>query len=75
MLLLILRKLILLKKQTIAPKQTVDFVVNISVPIKDFVGIVAGGITLRDVTEKKTANYINKVSIEASVTDTSGKKC
>ena len=25
--------------------------------------------------ENKTANYINKVSIEASVTDTRGKKC
>ncbi|EFQ69767.1 DUF3324 domain-containing protein [Enterococcus faecalis] len=117
------------EKQTIAPKQTVDFVVNISVPTKDFAGIVAGGITLRDVTEEKTpvetkgmfknkfayaiallvhgektpventitlkeviptqvnsrnvvsaaienktANYINKVSIEASVTDASEKK-
>ncbi|EPB2997050.1 DUF916 and DUF3324 domain-containing protein [Enterococcus faecalis] len=117
------------EKQTIAPKQTVDFVVNVSVPTKDYAGIVAGGITLRDVTEEKTssetkgmfknkfayaiallvhgdktpvenavtlkevtptqvnsrnvvsaaienktANYINKVSIEASVTDTSGKE-
>ncbi|WPH52002.1 DUF916 and DUF3324 domain-containing protein [Enterococcus faecalis] len=117
------------EKQTIAPKQTVDFVVNVSVPTKDYAGIVAGGITLRDVTEEKTsdetkgmfknkfayaiallvhgdktpvenavtlkevtptqvnsrnvvsaaienktANYINKVSIEASVTDASGKE-
>lgn len=117
------------EKQTIAPKQTVDFVVNVSVPTKDYAGVVAGGITLRDVTEEKTsdetkgmfknkfayaiallvhgdktpaenavalkevtptqvnsrnvvsaaienktANYINKVSIEASVTDTSGKE-
>lgn len=117
------------EKQTIAPKQKVDFVVNISVPTKNYAGIVAGGITFRDVTEEKasaetkgmfknkfayaiallvhgektsvkndvtlkeviptqvnsrnvvsaaienkTANYINKVSIEASVTDTSGKK-
>ncbi|WP_265614697.1 DUF916 and DUF3324 domain-containing protein [Enterococcus faecalis] len=118
-----------IEKQTIAPKQTVDFVVNVSVPTKDYAGIVAGGITLRDVTEEKTsdetkgmfknkfayaiallvhgdktpvenavtlkevtptqvnsrnvvsaaienktANYINKVSIEASVTDASGKE-
>ena len=117
------------EKQTIAPKQTVDFVVNVSVPTKDYAGVVAGGITLRDVTEEKTsdetkgmfknkfayaiallvhgdktpaenavalkevtptqvnsrnvvsaaienktANYINKVSIEASVTDASGKE-
>ncbi|HHA4397567.1 TPA: DUF916 and DUF3324 domain-containing protein [Enterococcus faecium] len=117
------------EKQTIAPKQTVDFIVNVSVPTKDYAGIVAGGITLRDVTEEKTssetkgmfknkfayaiallvhgdktpvenavtlkevtptqvnsrnvvsaaienktANYINKVSIEASVTDASGKE-
>ncbi|EGO7770253.1 DUF916 and DUF3324 domain-containing protein [Enterococcus faecalis] len=117
------------EKQTIAPKQTVDFVVNVSVPTKGYAGIVAGGITLRDVTEEKTsdetkgmfknkfayaiallvhgdktpvenavtlkevtptqvnsrnvvsaaienktANYINKVSIEASVTDASGKE-
>ncbi|EHA7775960.1 DUF916 and DUF3324 domain-containing protein [Enterococcus faecalis] len=117
------------EKQTIAPKQTVDFVVNISVPTKDYAGVVAGGITLRDVTEEKTsdetkgmfknkfayaiallvhgdktpvenavtlkevtptqvnsrnvvsaaienktANYVNKVSIEASVTDASGKE-
>lgn len=117
------------EKQTIAPKQTVDFVVNISVPTKDYAGIVAGGITLRDVTEEKTqdetkgmfknkfayaiallvhgdktpvenavtlkevtptqvnsrnvvsaaienktANYINKVSIEASVTNASEKE-
>ncbi|MGM0106759.1 DUF916 and DUF3324 domain-containing protein [Enterococcus sp. AZ197] len=117
------------EKQTIAPKQTVDFVVNVSVPTKDYAGIVAGGITLRDVTEEKTsdetkgmfknkfayaiallvhgdktpvenavtlkevtptqvnsrnvvsaaienktANYINKVSIEASVTDASEKE-
>ncbi|EMG1507940.1 DUF916 and DUF3324 domain-containing protein [Enterococcus faecalis] len=117
------------EKQTIAPKQTVDFVVNVSVPTKDYAGIVAGGITLRDVTEEKTsdetkgmfknkfayaiallvhgdktpvenavtlkevtptqvnsrnvvsaaienktANYVNKVSIEASVTDASGKE-
>ncbi|HBI2078023.1 TPA: DUF916 and DUF3324 domain-containing protein [Enterococcus faecalis] len=117
------------EKQTIGPKQTVDFVVNVSVPTKDYAGIVAGGITLRDVTkektssetngmfknkfayaiallvhgdktpienavtlkevtptqvnsrnvvsaaiENKTANYINKVSIEASVTDASGKE-
>ncbi|EGO9491101.1 DUF916 and DUF3324 domain-containing protein, partial [Enterococcus faecalis] len=118
-----------IEKQTIAPKQTVDFVVNVSVPTKDYAGIVAGGITLRDVTEEKTsdetkgmfknkfayaiallvhgdktpvenavtlkevtptqvnsrnvvsaaienktANYVNKVSIEASVTDASGKE-
>ena len=117
------------EKQTIATKQTVDFVVNVFVPTKDYAGIVAGGITLRDVTEEKTsdetkgmfknkfayaiallvhgdktpventvtlkevtptqvnsrnivsaaienktANYINKVSIEASVTDASGKE-
>lgn len=117
------------EKQPIEPKQTVDFIVNVSVPTKDYAGIVAGGITLRDVTEEKasdetkgmfknkfafaiallihgekapeentitlkevtpaqvnsrnvvsaaienkTANYINKVSIEASVTDNSGKE-
>ncbi|MFC0760742.1 WxL protein peptidoglycan domain-containing protein, partial [Enterococcus faecalis] len=44
------------EKQTIAPKQTVDFVVNVSVPTKDYAGIVAGGITLRDVTEEKTSS-------------------
>ncbi|HDP1317658.1 TPA: DUF916 domain-containing protein, partial [Enterococcus faecalis] len=44
------------EKQTIAPKQTVDFVVNISVPTKDYAGVVAGGITLRDVTEEKTSS-------------------
>lgn len=117
------------EKQTIAPKQKVDFVVNISVLTKNYAEVVAGGITFRDVTEEKTPaetkgmfqnkfayaiallvhgekklvenditlkeviptqinsrnvisaalenkteNYINKVSIEASVTDTSGKK-
>lgn len=117
------------EKQTIASKQTVDFVVNVSIPTKNYAGIVAGGITLRDITEEKTSdetkgpfknkfayaiallvhgektpvedvitlkevtptqvnsrnvvsaaienettNYINKVSIEASVTDNSGKE-
>lgn len=40
-------------KQTIAPKQTVDFIINVKVPRKDYGGVVAGGITLRDVTEKQ----------------------
>lgn len=39
------------EKQTIEPKQTKDFVINITVPTKDYAGVVAGGITLRDVTE------------------------
>lgn len=39
--------------QTIPPKQTVDFVINVCVPTNDYSGVVAGGITFRDVTEKK----------------------
>ncbi|HFD0793060.1 TPA: DUF916 and DUF3324 domain-containing protein [Enterococcus faecium] len=39
--------------QTIEPKQTINFVVNVTVPTKNYSGVVAGGITLRDVTEKK----------------------
>lgn len=117
------------EKQIIAPKQTVDFIVNVSVSTRDYTGVVAGGITLRDVTEEKnsdetkgmfknkfayaiallihgekastkntitleevtptqinsrnvvsavienkTANYINKVSIEADIINKSGKK-
>ena len=117
------------RQQTIEPKQTNDFVVNVMVPTKEYAGIVVGGITLRDVTEEKdsndekgmfknkfayaialllhgdktpiknnitlkevlptqvnsrnvinagienkTANYLNKVSIEASVVDNKGKE-
>lgn len=40
-------------KQTIAPKQTVDFIINVKVPRKDYGGVVAGGITLRDVTDRQ----------------------
>ncbi|WP_280115504.1 WxL protein host-binding domain-containing protein [Enterococcus gallinarum] len=36
--------------------QTVDFVVNVSIPTKDCAGIVAGGITLRDISEEKTSD-------------------
>ncbi|MEB7428320.1 DUF916 and DUF3324 domain-containing protein [Enterococcus faecalis] len=40
-------------KQTITPKETVDFIINVKVPEKDYGGVVAGGITLRDATEKQ----------------------
>ncbi len=40
-------------KQTISPKQTIDFIINVKVSEKDYGGVVAGGITLRDVTEKQ----------------------
>lgn len=117
------------RKQTIEAKQTRDFVVNVTAPTKEYAGIVAGGITFRDVTEdqasnnekgmfknkfayaiallihgdkpavknnitlkevvptqvnsrnvvsaaieNEAANYINKVSIEASVIDHKGKE-
>lgn len=49
------------KTQTIAPQQTVDFIVNVNVPTDNYAGVVAGGITLRDVTEKKEDDKSNEM--------------
>lgn len=46
-------------RQTIEPGQTVDFILNISVPTKDYAGLVAGGITFKDIT-KETKNDDDK---------------
>lgn len=44
------------RKQTIEAKQTKDFVVNVTAPTNEYAGVVAGGITLRDVTEDQASN-------------------
>lgn len=40
------------EKQTIQPNQTVDFILNVSIPTKEYAGVVAGGLTFRDVTKE-----------------------
>ena len=41
------------QKQIIKPKKTVDFILNITMPKRKYKGIVAGGITFRNITEGK----------------------
>lgn len=40
-------------KVTIAPQKAVDFMINLSVPTVEYAGVVAGGITFKDITQKK----------------------
>ncbi|WP_275344692.1 DUF916 and DUF3324 domain-containing protein [Enterococcus faecium] len=47
--------------QTIEPKKSVNFVINVKVPTKDYSGVVAGGITLSDVTEDKNIDKKSKM--------------